>query len=118
MSKYEIDIWEYADTFKNLDTNETFYGEKVCELLEQKDKRIAGLEEQLKNAIVPKFKVGDKVYAIIDTFAYTDVLSVEIRDTHLLYEVWDGQDTTKQHFTRIFANKEEAQAKLQELQGE
>lgn len=80
--------------------------------------RIAELEEQLKNAIVPKFKVGDKVYAIIDTFAYTDVFPVEIRDTHLLYEVWDGEDTTKQHFTRIFATKEEAKAKLRELQGE
>ena len=78
--------------------------------------RIAELEEQLKNAIVPKFKIGDKVYAIIDTFAYTDVFPVEIRDTHLLYEVWDGEDTTKQHFTRIFATKEEAEAKLQELQ--
>ena len=80
--------------------------------------RISELEEQLKNAIVPKFKIGDKVYAIIDTFAYTDVFPVEIRDTHLLYEVWDGEDTTKQHFTRIFATKEEAQAKLKELQGE
>jgi hypothetical protein len=67
---------------------------------------------------VPKFKVGDKVYAIIDTFAYTDVLPIEIRDTHLLYEVWDGQDTTKQHYTRIFATKEEAEAKLEELKGE
>lgn len=80
--------------------------------------RIAELEEQLKNAIVPKFKIGDKVYAIIDTFAYTDVFPVEIRDTHLLYEVWDGEDTTKQHFTRIFATKEEAQLKLKELKGE
>ena len=80
--------------------------------------RISELEEQLKNAIVPKFKVGDKVYAIIDTWAYTSVFPVEIRDTHLLYDVWDGEDTTKQHFTRIFATKEEAEAKLQELQGE
>ena len=89
--------------------------EKLVKESESKDQRIAELEEQLKNAIVPKFKVGDKVYAIIDTFAYTDVLQVEIRDTHLLYEVWDGQDTTKQHHTRIFATEEEAQAKLKEL---
>ena len=78
--------------------------------------KISKIEEQLKNAIVTKIKVGEKVYAIIDTFAYTDVLPVEIRDTHLLYEVWDGQDTTKQHFTRIFATKEEAEAKLKELE--
>lgn len=90
----------------------------ICSLLNKQENRIAELEEQLRNAIVPKFKIGDKVYGIIDTFAYTDVLPIEIRDTHLLYEVWDGQDTTKQHHTRIFATKEEAQAKLRELQGE
>ena len=89
--------------------------QSICGILNQQAQRIAELEEQLKNAIVPKFKIGDKVYAIIDTFAYTDVFPVEIRDTHLLYEVWDGEDTTKQHFTRIFATKEEAEAKLREL---
>lgn len=75
------------------------------------------LAELKQKAIVPKFKIGDKVYAIIDTFAYTGVFPVEIRDTHLLYEVWDGQDTTKQHFTRIFATKEEAEQKLAEIGG-
>ena len=89
--------------------------QSICGILNQQAERIAELEEQLKNAIVPKFKIGDKVYGIIDTFAYTDVLPIEIRDTHLLYEVWDGQDTTKQHHTRIFATKEEAEAKLREL---
>ena len=99
-------------------TNKELTALEVEEILHKQEKRIAELEEQLKNAIVPKFKVGDKVYAIIDTFAYTDVLPIEIRDTHLLYEVWDGQDTTKQHYTRIFATKAEAQAKLEELKGE
>ncbi len=47
MSKYEVNVWEYADEFKNLDTNETFYGYQVCELLEQKDQRIAELEAKL-----------------------------------------------------------------------
>ena len=47
MSKYEIDVWEYADEFKNLDTNETFYGYQVCELLEQKDQQISDLEVKL-----------------------------------------------------------------------
>lgn len=91
--------------------------QSICGILNQQTERIAELEEQLKNAIVPKFKIGDKVYAIIDTFAYTDVFPVEIRDTYLLYEVWDGEDTTKQHFTRIFATKEEAEAKLQQMKG-
>lgn len=89
---------------------------RLLDDFDSKDNRIAELEEQLKNAIVPKFKKGDKVYAIIDTFAYTDVFTVEIRDNHLFYEVWDGQDITKQHFTRIFTTKEEAEARLGELQ--
>lgn len=102
----------------NTETDEVLRLYQICDLLNQQNQRISELEEQLKNAIVPKFKIGDKVYAIINTFAYTDVLPVEIRDTHLLYEVWDGQDTTKQHFTRIFATKEEAQAKLEEYEVE
>ena len=48
MSKYEIDVWEYADELKNLDTNETFGGYAVCELLEQKDQQIAELQKQLE----------------------------------------------------------------------
>ena len=47
MSKYEIAVWEYADEFKNLDTNETFYGYQVCELLEHKDQQISDLETKL-----------------------------------------------------------------------
>ena len=113
----------YQETFGNNTSkfidllNTEMYGLKISNLehkLEEKDQRIAELEEQLKNAIVPKFKQGDKCYAIIDTMAYTDVLPVEIRGYHLLYEVWDGQDTTKQHFTRIFATKEEALVKLKD----
>ena len=73
------------------------------------------LAEFKQKAIVPKFKTGDKVYGIIDTWAYTGVFPVEIRGNHLLYEVWDGEDTTKQHSTRIFETKEEAEAKLEEL---
>ncbi len=85
------------------------YGIENVEELEQE------LAELKQKAIVPKYKIGDKVYAIIDTFAYTGVFPVEIRDTHLLYEVWDGEDTTKQHYTRIFATKEEAKQKLAEI---
>ena len=50
MSKYEVNVWEYADEFKNLDTNETFYGYQVCELLEHKDQQISDLEAKLAEA--------------------------------------------------------------------
>lgn len=107
----------YQEIFgnKNMTENLKNMYEAYLKSLNEKDQQIAELEEQLKNSIRPKFKIGDKVYAIIDTWAYTDVFPVEIRDTQLLYEVWDGEDTTKQHSTRIFATKEEAQAKLREL---
>lgn len=75
------------------------------------------LAELKQKAIVPKYKTGDKVYGIIDTWAYTDVLPIEIRGICLLYEVWDGENTTKQHYTRIFATKEEAEQKLVKLKG-
>lgn len=90
---------------------ETDYLNDISTALE----KVADLEHRLSNCIETKFKQGDKCYGIIDTFAYTDVFPVEIRNTHLLYEVWDGEDTTKQHSTRIFATEEEAKAKLEEL---
>lgn len=104
--RYEID----EQTGEILDNHFVITPEDVVD-------RLNYLEEQLANAIVPKFKIGDKVYGIIDTWAYTDVFPVEIRGTHLSYEVWDGEDTTKQHSTRIFATEEEAIKKLQELKG-
>ena len=38
--------------------------EMCADVIAEKDKRIAELEEQLKNAIVPKFKIGQKVYKV------------------------------------------------------
>lgn len=117
LEEFELTSAEDLRNYLNFKGNMAIWEGK----LELKNK-IAELEQELaelkQKAIVPKFKIGDKVYGIIDTWAYTDVRPVEIRGTHLLYEVWDGEDTTKQHFTRIFATKEEAQAKLKELQGE
>ena len=84
-----------------------------------KDKRIAELEEQLKNAIVPKFKVGQDLY-IIDEFDYSIVPfeidkilitenGVEIKSVE--WEEWFTED-------EFFITREEAQAKLEELRGE
>ena len=61
MSKYEVNVWEYADEFKNLDTNETFYGYQVCELLEQKDQRIAELEAKLTESESKRKSLEEKV---------------------------------------------------------
>ena len=61
MSKYEVNVWEYADEFKNLDTNETFYGYQVCKLLEQKDQRIAELEAKLADSEKKNFELVAKI---------------------------------------------------------
>lgn len=116
LEKYEIENAEELDLL--LDKNDNLLLSNGVRLLKERNDRLEQeLAELKQKAIVPKFKVGDKVYAIIDTFAYTGVFPVEIKDTHLLYEVWDGQDITKQHFARIFATKEEAEQKLAEIGG-
>ena len=61
MSKYEVNVWEYADEFKNLDTNETFYGYQICKLLEQKDQRIAELEAKLADSEKKNFELVAKI---------------------------------------------------------
>ena len=91
-----------------------------------KDQRIAELEEQLKNAIVPKFKVGQEVFVIegkntrnsvIDEIYWTSCKNCFEYYTRLIYGVNDVQYETIDE-NEIFATKEEALAKLKELQGE
>ena len=98
--------------------------------LEEKDQRIAELEEQLKNAIVPKFKVGDKCWAIRNaTNIYNEPKQVLIKEITITkncikYYAKNGcltnrtNKTTMHIQSQLFATKEEAQAKLKELKGE
>lgn len=80
--------------------------------------KVEEISEKLKCAIVPRFKKGDTAYAIMDTTLYTDVFKVNILDTELCYKVDRGDnDISTQHYTRLFSNEQEAQAKLQELRG-
>ena len=77
------------------------------------------VKTQKEKAIVPRFKKGDTAYAIIDTTFYTDVFKVNVLDTELCYKVDRGDnDISTQHYTRLFSNEQEAQAKLQELRGD
>ena len=117
MSKYEIDVWEYADTFKNLDTHETFGGEQVCKLLEQKDQRIAELEEQLANSIKPKFPRQEHICGfafgeireyIVVAYLDNDITLCENIETSELE--WCDNN----FLVRTF---EEAQTKLQQMKG-
>lgn len=69
----------------------------------------------LRVKIETKFEPSQEVYAIIDTFAYTDVMPVKIKSVEIIYVVDDGQDITRQHESRIFTTKAEAEAKLKEI---
>ena len=95
-------------------------------LLEDKDQRIAELEEKLSNAIIPKFKIGQEVWCIdrISEKIYLGtVIGFEANkfkfnqlDTYYTIEYKDGciiQCDFEDEF--VFATEEEAQAKLEEL---
>lgn len=130
MSKYDIEVWEYADTFKNLDTNETFGGVQACELLEQKDQRIAQLEEQLKNAIVPKFETGQDIFFIDNEYQITQGVVDIILTGQDVFEKWckysidlgteyeDDIRFVDKDEEEIFATEEEARKRQEELKGE
>ena len=88
--------------------------------LNQQDHRIAELEEQLKNAIVPKFKVGQMVYSPLDL---QDIYKgqIDVFDYYAQkYWVFFGDDIGCEWCceSELFKTKKEAQAKLKELQGE
>lgn len=77
------------------------------------------LKQQLKNAIVPKFKIGQEVYYldrygvqkdIIVSFTYFSI------ENEILYKMHDEIIDHREKY--IFATKEEAQVKLEELEGE
>lgn len=87
-----------------------------------KDQRIAELEEQLKNAIVPKFKIRQEVFyinsrnkissGVIYNVRYDSVKGFDYYIPMLQIEDFRIKEEC------LFATKEEAQAKLRELQGE
>lgn len=76
------------------------------------------LRARLEKAVELQFSNGDEVYAIMDTLLYTGVIPVTIKSADVVYEVFDGEQITTQHRTRIFATRAEAEAHLKELQEE
>ena len=94
----------------------------ICRRLNQQDQRIAELEEQLKNAIVPKFKINEDVYIIWHGM----IIDVEIKaigkneyyvDT-CHFDLADGYGGIFVDEDEIFKTYEETLAKLEELKGE
>ena len=108
----------------NTETDEILRLYQICDLLNQQDQRIAELEEQLKNAIrfktpqVERFAVVQyihrkgKPYKIEHCY---DTYKDENMNTVYCYYDCDSYNF---HVIQICATKEEAQAKLEKLQGE
>lgn len=98
----------------------------ICSLLNQQDQRIAELEEQLKNAIVPKFKVGQTVYTFNKNTECVyelciKIIRIEINEiskfnslVYLAERLEDG-NFFGYFEVELFATKAEAIAKLKEL---
>lgn len=119
----------YNEMFKFTDE----YIGHMKKLLNQQSQRIAELEEQLKNAIVPKFKFMEKVWHINKDYFYKKYWYIEellingfeykIDKRKNALVMWystyfNDYKNYKYQEKDLFTNKEEAQAKLKELQGE
>jgi hypothetical protein len=92
-----------------------------------KDQRIAELEEQLANSIRPKFKIGQEVWFINETLEVMHNGKINAFEMYKFkdrpYEFWydidyvDGNTEYSDEVSDevVFATKEEAQAKLEEI---
>ena len=113
--------------------NETYIEDDIVNLLNQQDQRISELEEQLKNAIVPKFKTYQLIFYITQYYTSTkgkpeyDIISDKYyvgeneNEIILGWNYANDFNQRKYYYVRkdwVFATKEEALAKLKELQGE
>ena len=107
----------------NLIFNDNTKGEwlddiEVCELLNQQQERISELEEQLKNCIRPKFKIGQEVWYVEDKFTINsgEVLEIQIwnlKKDNIIYVIEHSGNFHCESV--VFETLEEAQAKLEEL---
>ena len=97
--------------------------------IKEQDQRIAELEEQLKWCIRPKFKIGQTVYTFNKNTECVyelciKIIRIEINEiskfnslVYLAERLEDG-NFFGYFEVELFATKEEAEAKLRELQGE
>ena len=101
--------------------------------VKEKDQRIAELEEQLKNALCPKFRTYQSIFYITQFYTSTkgnpeyDIISDKYYVAENENEIILGWNYAKDFNQRkyyyvrkdwVFATKEEAESKLRELQGE
>jgi hypothetical protein len=98
--------------------------------IQDKNKRIAELEERLANSIRPKFKIGQEVFVNdwtgqLRSGEIAEIQTNQFRLTPLItylvdfYGSYCDDDLENDYFEEkdVFETYEEAQAKLEELQG-
>lgn len=107
--------WGY-DSFKDTKTGEI--SDNHIHILNKQAEQIAELEERLKNAVVPKFKIGQIVWYIygkkIKSFTISKI-EVERRIVPLIAY---SNPYIYQYEENCFATKEQAEQRLKELRGE
>ena len=106
---------------------------EALEMLEDKDQRIAELEQELaelkEKAIVPRFRIGQEVFVVDNECQITQGAVDVILTGQDVFEKWckysidlglEYEDDIRFVYKdeeEIFATKEEAQDKLKEIQG-
>ena len=93
----------------------------LIHLLNKQEQRSVELREQVKNAIVPKFTVGQEVWFIDPErdVSSGDIWKIEINCIQTLYTIFWGnecEDIYREY--ELFATKEEAEQKLKEMKSE
>ncbi|MCI7428548.1 MAG: hypothetical protein MSS83_05525 [Methanobrevibacter sp.] len=118
---------------KNIHSIDCYEEKNVLDIMNGQDQRIAELEEQLKNAIVPKFETYQPIFYITQFYTSTkgnpeyDIISdkyyVSENENEIIlgWNYANDFNRRKYYYVRkdwVFATKAEAEAKLRELQGE
>ena len=95
--------------------------QSICGILNQQAERIAELEEQLKNAIVPKFEVGQTLFRMdfgsIVPFLVNEIYGHIKADKTISIQYFDYVGLVIEE-NELFAIREEAEQKLAEIKGE
>jgi hypothetical protein len=116
LNKQDQRIAELDEKLENLEDLNVKFIEIANEFAERNKK----LEEQLKNAIVPKFEYGQVVWCVYPTNEHRQGFVFELEFVGYTKDKIICSITENEEFEydEVFATKEEAQAKLKELQGE
>ena len=117
---------------KNIHSIDCYEEKNVLDIMNGQNERIAELEEQLKNCIKPKFKIGQDVIVFDWSGQLRNGRVYEIQTNSVLhdkqqlitylvdfYENYEDDDRENDYYEEkeVFATKEEVEQKLAEIGG-